>query len=310
LFQGSRAVRDPNTLEFVSNLLKSDLSAVMQTDYLKEFENTFGSWLLAHSTNSIQDLENFIPNFSTGTTQGFDSFYLRHRHRRFKCFVGEYFYHLKNWISNGIEWEFITDVSSIQPNDAVVISLPFCDTGSEHDLHTQLLNTCEQLNVPVLVDCAYYPISGNVDINLQYNCIDTVCFSLSKAFPVAQLRIGVRYTRKDIFDGQSLHASINYNHNLSAYIGLEIMRKFGSDYTYSRYQEQQKEICDLLPGLTASKCAIFAVGDTTWDSYSRANLLREYQLDFSPELFVNRICLNAIYENWDIWKLYASTIKI
>jgi hypothetical protein len=141
LFQGSRAVRDPNTLEFVSNLLKSDLSAVMQTDYLKEFENTFGSWLLAHSTNSIQDLENFIPNFSTGTTQGFDGFYLRHRHRRFKCFVGEYFYHLKNWISNGIEWEFITDVSSIQPNDAVVISLPFCDTGSEHDLHTQLLNT-------------------------------------------------------------------------------------------------------------------------------------------------------------------------
>lgn len=310
MFQGSRAVRDPKTLEFVSNLLKSDLSEILRTDYLKEFENTFVSWLLAHSTNKIQGLKNFIPSFSTGTTQGFDSFYLRHRHRRFRCFVGEYFYHLKNWISNDIEWEFITDVDGIHSTDAVVISTPFCDTGSEHRNYKELLAVCQQLSVPVLIDCAYYPISGNMNIDLEYSCIDTVCFSLSKAFPVAQLRIGVRYARKNIFDGQSLHASINYNHNLSAYIGLELMKNFGSDYVYYQYQQQQKEICDLLPGLTASRSVIFAEGDNTWDLYSRANLLNEYQLDFSPDLFANRICLNAIYENWDIWKLYASTIKV
>lgn len=282
----------------------------MHTDYLKEFENSFSSWLLAHSTNKIKGLEHYVPSFSTGTTQAFDSFYLRHRQRRFRCFVGEYFYHLKNWIANDIEWHFITEQDPISANDAVVISTPFCDTGSEHHQLTALLDSCEQLAVPVLVDSAYYVISGDVELNLDYQCVDTVCFSLSKAFPVAQLRIGLRYTRADIFDGQSLHSSINYNHNLSAYIGLEIMQKFGSDYIANRYRDQQQEICQLLPGLSASKCSIFAVGDNTWDSYSRANLLNEYQLDFSPSLFANRICLNAIYENWDIWKLYASTIKV
>lgn len=310
MFQGSRAVRDPQTQESVSNLLKSDLSSTMKIDYLKEFETTFSSWLLAHSTNKIHGLDQFVPSFSTGTTQGFDSFYLRHRQRRFRCFVGEYFYHLKNWLANSIEWEFITDVDSITDNDAVVISSPFCDTGNAHPRYKELLDRCEQLGIPVLVDCAYYPISGEMNIDLKYQCIDTVCFSLSKAFPVAQLRIGVRYTRPNIFDGQSLHASINYNHNLSAYIGLELMQRFGSDYVYNQYLSQQQEVCKLLPGLEASKSVIFAVGDSSWNDYSRANLLKEYQLDFSPDLFVNRICLNAVYENWDIWKLYASTVTV
>jgi hypothetical protein len=282
----------------------------MNKDYLKEFENEFINWLLSHSSNQLQGLEQYVPVFSTGTTQGFDSFYLRHRNCRFRCFVGEYFYHLKNWEANGIDWRFISANDPIVQGDAVVISMPFCDTGSPHPQYKELLDHCERLGIPVLVDCAYYAISGDLKINLDYNCIDTVCFSLSKAFPVAQLRIGVRYCRPNIFDGQSLHSKINYNHNLSAYIGLNIMRAFGSDYIYKTFKSEQQEICSTLPGLTASNCSLFAVGNSQWDDYSRANLLNEYQLTFDPKLFVNRICLNPIYENWDIWKLYASTTDI
>jgi hypothetical protein len=278
--------------------------------YLKEFENSFSSWLLAHSSNQIQGLEDYTPNFSTGTTQGFDSFYLRHRTRRFRCFIGEYFYHLKIWESIDINWAFITPDDPVIPGDAVIISTPFCDTGAEHIQHKELLEHCDQLDIPVLVDCAYYPISGGSDIDLRHTCIDTVCFSLSKAFPLALLRIGIRYTKKEIFDGQSLMSSIDYNHNLSAYIGLKIIQTFSSDYIYNKFKEQQQEICARLPGLSASNCAIFAIGNEQWNEYNRANLINEYQLNFDPELFVNRICLNPIYENWDIWKLYASTTNI
>lgn len=310
LFQGSRAIQDPKTTEFVFSLLESGLQKSMSSDFLKEFENTFADWLCAHSTNRITGLENFDAHFSTGTTQGFDSFYFRHRHCRFRCLVGEYFYHLKTWESNGVHWEFITDADTILPGDALVISVPFCDNGGAPSNYEKILKKCAELNVPVLVDCCYFPISGGLEINLNYSCIDTVCFSLSKSFPVARMRIGMRYLRKGIYDGQALHSNINYNNNLSALLGLKIINQFGSDYMYCTYIDRQNEICSKLPGLTATNCISFAVGDEEWSQYSRANLLEEYQLNFNSDMFKNRIFLGPIYEQWNIWKTYVNSVII
>lgn len=305
LFQGSKAVRDQYTVNFVNELIWSGkLVEMMQTNSLIKLEAEFSNWLISHSSNTILGLEKFNASFSTGTTQAFDSFYFRHRARKFRCLVGEYFYHLKIWQAETVNWSFITDIDPIQSGDAVVISAPFCDTGSLHPNHTKLIETCEQLGVPVLIDSCYYTISGKLDIDLNYDCIDTIAFSLSKAFPVSLMRIGMRYTRADIFDGQSLHSNISYNNALSAAVGVYVINKFGSDYIYNTYVKQQQEICNTLPGLTASSCAIFAVGDQRWKQYSRATLLNSYKLNFDPNLFTNRICLNSIYENWDLWKLY------
>lgn len=307
LFQGSRAVRNTSVLE-LCDLIKKD--NVTTTTNLKTFEITFLNWLQNHSSNTVDGLEKFNPNFSNGTTQAFDSFYLRNSDRRFRCFVGEYFYHLKSWISIKKQWAFIDDLTDIKENDAVVISAPFCDTGSMHPRYQDLLKVCTQMGVPVLIDCCYYPISGNVQLNFNHECIDTVCFSLSKAFPVANYRIGVRYTRPDIYDGQSLLSEINYNNEYSAILGLGLIQSFRSDFVYTEYQKKQKEICSTLSGLTPSDCSIFAIGNDDWKQYSRKNLLNKYGLQFDPAIFTNRICLNPIYENWDLYKHYADTIKI
>ena len=307
LFQGSKAVKNENTINFVNDLLASGkLVSVMKTNFLTKLEAEFKDWLLAHNTNTILGFDQFNASFSTGTTQAFDSFYFRHRACRFRCLVGEYFYHLKTWQAESVNWNFITDDDPVVAGDAVVISAPFCDTGSLHPQHTELIKHCEQLGIPVLIDSCYYTISGGLDIDLNYSCIDTIAFSLSKAFPVSLMRIGMRYTRKDIFDGQSLHSSISYNNALSAAIGIEIINAFGADYIYNTYLDKQQEVCNTLPGLTASTCSLFAVGDDRWRQYSRATLLNSYKLDFDPKLFANRICLNPIYENWDLWNLYKN----
>jgi hypothetical protein len=133
-----------------------------------------------------------------------------------------------------------------------------------------------------------------------------VAFSLSKAFPVANLRIGVRYTRPDIFDGQKLHDSINYNNSLSAWIGLQLIKQFPSDYIYNRYREQQQQVCEQF-NLTASDSVLFAQGDSTWDYYNRGNLLETYKLDFTAQQFCNRISLVSIFDNWDIFEAINET---
>ena len=179
-----------------------------------------------------------------------------------------------------------------------------------HPYYETLLTHCSEKSIPVLVDCCYYPISRNIILNFEYDCIDTVCFSLSKTFPVANYRIGVRYTKPNIVDGQTLLNNMNYNNNFAAFVGLKIINNFSSDYIFLKYQEKQKKVCNAMHGLTISDCSIFAVGDATWDQYGRRNLLEQYQLDFDPKLFTNRICLNSIYENWNLFEHYANITEI
>lgn len=300
LYQGSRAIRDELILHKVNHALGRN--TWQHADNLRYFKQDFALWLQEHSSNRITGLEQYQPTISAGTTQAFDSFYFRHRARRFRCFVGEYFYHLKTWISNDVNWSFVTDSDPLVAGDALVISAPFCDTGSMHPDFDSAIAHCNKQGIPVLVDACYYVISGGVELDVTAECIDTVAFSLSKAFPVANLRIGMRYTRSNVFDGQSLHDAINYNNTLSAQIGNLLIRNYGSDYIYNHYREQQLEFCSTV-GIEPSDSVLFAVGDYNWNEYNRSNLLQQYQLTLDPTLFANRICLTPVFENWDLFEL-------
>ena len=202
----------------------------------------------------------------------------------------------------------MSDSDPLREGDVFVLSLPFCDTGNLINDYHLLLEKCDDLNIPVLIDCCYYTIAGNVNINVNYDCIDTVCFSLSKAFPVAHLRIGVRYTKSKIYDGQKLHHSINYNNVLSAYIGCAITDNYPADYVFNKFKDQQIEICDFF-NLEPSQSVNFAIGDSTWHHYSRKNLLNAYGLTFDSTLFKNRISLNVMYENWSTFQLFKNEYR-
>lgn len=298
LFQGSRAIRDQDVLNFINQMLSHDLYNCSSS--LREFTECFKDWLPS-SLNRIEGLEKFQADFSAGTTQAFDSFYFRHRNLKFRCFVGEYFYHLKNWISNSVKWSFISDDDPLTHGDALVLSVPFCDTGSLPDNLDSILNICSDKKIPVLIDACYYPISNIGIIDVDRPCVDTVCFSLSKLFPVSHFRIGVRYTRPAIYDGQKLHDSIGYNNYISSYIGLNLIKNFDSDYIYLKYKDKQKEVSNYFE-LDNSQSVLFGIGDQQWRQYGRKSLLNSYKLNFSEDLFVNRICLNSIYENWDLFQ--------
>lgn len=307
LYQGSRAVQDKQIMHKINQVL--ELQSLQDSAHLNQFKANFAPWLLSHSLNNIIGLDQYCANFSAGTTQAFDSFYFRWRARRFRCLVGEYFYHIKTWISNQVNWSFITDQDPLAAGDALVISVPFCDTGSMPANYESIIDQCNALNIPVLVDACYYVISGGIDLDVTANCIDTVAFSLSKAFPVGNLRIGMRYTKPHIHDGQSLHDSINYNNTISAQIGNHLIYNFRSDHVYNKYRQQQLEFCNAV-NLNASNCVLFAVGNNSWNEYNRRNLLQQYQLSFDPNLFANRISLTHVFENWSLFELLRNETTI
>lgn len=292
LYQGSRSIKDPQ----VNNFLQSNVHNKNYDDnwnMQNTFVNEFSEWLEL-------DFSHFDADYSAGTTQSFDSFYLRHREKKFRCYVGEYFYHLKTWISNNIDWEFITEENPLKSGDVLVISYPFCDTGNFYDI-TKILSDCELHNIPVLIDMAYYCLTDTPQIDFNFDCIDTISFSLSKIFPVANYRIGVRYTKKDIEDGQKLHHNINYNNYASCFIGYSLINNFSKNYIANEYRNKQQKVCEYF-NLKQSDSVIFSVGDESWKKYSRETLLKEYKLNYPSDLFVNRICLNSVFENWKLFE--------
>jgi hypothetical protein len=165
------------------------------------------------------------------------------------------------------------------------------------------MERCIELNIPVLLDMCYYIISHDLNVDLNYDCIDTVAFSLSKAWPVSTARIGIRFTKPEIFDGQKLHHSINYNNNISALIGCKIIQNYLPDSTYIDKKYMYNKICEVL-NLKPTQSVCFAIGDKSWNQYSRKELLKSYQLDFDSSMFVNRICLNKLYQHYSMFQAF------
>lgn len=132
-----------------------------------------------------------------------------------------------------------------------------------------LFEICEIKNVPVLLDCAYFGICSDVDFNFNYKCITDIAFSLSKTFPVAHARIGMRITKIDDDDIMFVYDKINYNNRLGARIGIELCNFFGPDFIYEKYNVKQRELChqlDVIP----SKSVIFGLDyNNKYPEYNR-----------------------------------------
>ena len=233
-----------------------------------EFLECYRTWIQSSNNNSVKGMEEFpYACFSNGTTEAFDKFYAKHSTKRFRFFKGEFVYHRLSCRNNNYDWAYIED-KKLDKNDVVIISLPFSDTGNKHVDLDYILYNCNALGIPVLLDCAYFGICNDIDIDLTHPCIKEVTFSLSKTFYSAYLRIGMRLTREDNDDPLFVTNKMGYINRLSAQVGTTLLGNFDSDYIYNKYRNRQLEYCNLLE-LEPSQCVLFGIGDERWNDYNR-----------------------------------------
>lgn len=260
------AIADSDVLKFLDSL-KIDLIDVLETN-VDKFCIEYINWIKNYNLSSILGLEQY-PHlaYSNGTSESFDKFYLNNSGKRFRCFKGEYLYHELSW-RNNFDWAFIEDLP-LDSNDAIIISFPFSDTGNEHVHYRKVLRECEEKNINVLVDCVYYTLSRGLTVDLNYKCITDVTFSLSKTFPVAHARIGLRVTREDTDDSLFVYQKSNYNNRLGAYIGRELITEFEPTYIANKYRNKQIELCKNLEDVKPSSTVLFGIGGDRWLEYNR-----------------------------------------
>ena len=266
-FGHSKAINDSNVLNVLSNL-KFNFADVLSDNLVNnQFCFEYVNWIKSSSLNTLVGIDEYkYAVFSQGTSEAFDKFYLKNSKRRFRCFRGEYLYHKLAW-RDSYDWSYIEDVE-LAANDAVIISVPFADTGSKHLETDAILSKCTELGIPVLIDCAYYSISSNIQVDLTHPCITDVAFSLSKIFPVAHARIGVRLTRNDCDDLLFVYDKAEYTNRVSAALGLELIRTFPADYIVNKYKAIQETYCRHLD-ICPSNTVLFGIA--TRDNYPEYN---------------------------------------
>ena len=269
-YGGAGAVNDPDIIEYLNSLDINFVTDLGNELISQKFLNKYRSWITSTKLNDYTGLEGFTHSaYSNATTESFDKFYMTNSQRRFRCFRGEYMYHQLTWRNCWPNWQYIEDDLDININDAVVISLPFADTGNLHHHYRALLERCTELNVPVLVDCAYANICSGITFDFSYPCITDVAFSLSKFAPLAAYaRIGMRLSRVDSDDPLFVLNKTNYTNRMSAWLGSKIIDRFGPDYIVEKYKPTQIEFCKEL-GATPSQSVIFGLGDNDYNQYNR-----------------------------------------
>ena len=194
LYGGANAVPETNIKTVINNLFRDHAATEwLDNDNIhNEFLNTYRNWITNSKLNNILGLEAFgVSAFANGTSEAFDKFYLKNCTRRFRCFQGEYMYHPASWRNYFPNWARLED-EPLDANDAVVLSLPFSDTGDIHSEYNNLMTQCTLQGIPVLIDMAFFGTTGGLEVNIDFPCVTDVTFSLSKTFPIAHARAGMR----------------------------------------------------------------------------------------------------------------------
>jgi hypothetical protein len=256
-------------IDILKNINKNYDLSLLDENIHQDFVDLYRLWIMNSRLNTWSGLTEFLFAVAThGTTEAFDKFYMRNHRRRFRCFRGEYMYHQLTWRNSWQDqWLFLDD-ADLDVNDAVVISLPFADTGNKHHHQDLILAECTRLGVPVLLDCAYFGICAGIEFNVTWPCITDIAFSLSKTFPVAHARIGMRLTRVDDDDAGFVLQKSGYVNRIACGLGHFLLTNYSADYCYDQYNDTQKLFCSEL-GVEPSACVIFGIGNDIWQQYNR-----------------------------------------
>ena len=247
----------------------------------KNFLNEFVEWIQQSDLNQLHNLELFkYRTLTCGTIQIFDHFYLRHIRKRFRIFKGEFMYH-KAVLKNGGSVRFVED-GQLEKNDVLIMSVPFSDFGYQRHDTEEILEKCTKLKIPVLLDLAYYPITKDINLNLEHDCIETIGFSLSKAFYGCEwIRMGIRFQRQSIDDGIDVFNSVEMVNNVSISLSKSLIKEYSVDYNWNKYEKEYKTICKKL-NLTETKCVLFGLGGKEYTECNRGG-------------FVNRVTIADYY---------------
>ena len=234
----------------VQNIL-NNITNIWHDCDIDEFINTYHEWIISCKNFKISGLQKFDRAITDGVTGAFYNFEQQYPSYKTVVFKGEYPFHRDTGIT------VIKDLSEIKGNNKLIISYPFSASGDIFNNFSDIISHCNKLDIPVMLDMAYFGSVKLPKLNVNHSCIKMVAFSLSKTFATGKSRIGLcYYTKNNVIPPMSLLTSYKYVNQIAINIHMKLLNRFTSDYMYDKYSEKQKYIVNVL-NVNASPTVFF-----------------------------------------------------
>jgi hypothetical protein len=255
-------IEDSKILEYLNNITN-----IWYKNSVKEFKQLYHNWIIASKNSSVLGLDTFDSSLTDGVTGAFYNF--NHAFNNFNTviFKGEYPLHT----STGAD--MINSVEDLEYGQKLIISYPFAAHGEIHHNFEDILSKCDLLNIPVLIDMAFFGCAKLPLVNVDRPCIKMVAFSLSKTFSTGKCKIGVCYHKNIQNTPMQVINSYEYVNHVSINIHTILLSKFDSDYIYNKYKDKQQLIANTLNVTASSTVFLCHTNDIKWKKFSRNNLV-------------------------------------
>lgn len=268
----------------VSELLSDVTFTVANIDL---FKSEYRQWILSSENTTYIGLEDMKYAITDGVTGAFSDFTHAYPHRRTVVFRGEYPYHRDTGA------HVIDTIDEIEPTDKLIISAPFAATGNIHEYYTDALSYCDLHDIPVFIDCAYFGCCNLGEVDVSYDCIKIVAFSLSKTFATGKSRIGMAfYKNLPVKTPMILLNEYSYVNHLSINLHMPIISKFSADYMFNTYRDNQVKLAAMLDIEPSDTVFLCITDDPEYKGFSRAGYVN--RLGVAEVIAQDNINLNNI----------------
>ncbi len=271
---GNSLWHNPFITELQANFFTNiDIANMQKTQ--DKFLEFYPKWIASSKLNNFTGLDAFPKRFvSLGVTQALD--WWHHwcvvNNYQLTMFRGEYPYNSDVWMKNEIFWSDSIDDIGVEPGHAVIVSVPFSGSGRKHEKWDWLMKVCNEREIPVFVDCAWFGTCFDIDVNLDEPCIKMVAFSTGKGLSCGNWRSGIVFSRLDDTLPCSLELQTEWRHgiHLNVAIANHLMEKFIPDTVPNIYRESHEAVCEHY-GFETTNTIHIAVAPKTkeWQSYHR-----------------------------------------
>jgi len=267
-------LRITECIEFINGLMSNITVEQLAQIKHSELDTAWREWLTASSYNRVNGLEQFNSScFSAGTTPAFGEFISRFPNRRVRVSRSDFV--ITRILCTAYQRPMTyLEIEKLDKNDCLILSFPFSGNGSYYPDHEALLNSADELNIPVFVDAAYFGISHGIDYPLHRPCVTDFAVSLSKNLAGNTFRTGVRFTRKPIDDGLSATLiAANIFDRINSYLAIKLLAQFPHDWLIDKYCSPSKTIC-LQNNLTPTQTITIGIGGPEHIQFKRGDYIR------------------------------------
>ena len=204
---------------------------------VEDTKNKAKEWFLDSKLNSVIHTENFKIDLTYGCTDFINNFISREK--TYQVLNDEYSYYSLFGMKG-------TTVDQLQPNSIVLVSLPNYNFGNTRPDWNEFTKTCENKNIEIHIDAAWYTATKNFGIDLSHPSIKSIAFSITKS-GFEWNKFGIRLSRQKTMDPITVR---NYNSN---WINQNVINcanyifdNIHVDYAWTTHINNYNEICDSL----------------------------------------------------------------